>query len=39
MRRGDVYERVDAPIEQFYFIEHGMISLVKVMRDGRTIER
>jgi CRP-like cAMP-binding protein len=35
---GDVLACADAPIDHFFFVERGMISLVKSMRDGRTVE-
>jgi CRP-like cAMP-binding protein len=35
---GDVLASAEAPIHHFFFVERGMISLVKSMRDGRTIE-
>jgi CRP-like cAMP-binding protein len=35
---GDVLASADAPIHHFFFVERGMISLVKSMRDGRTVE-
>jgi CRP-like cAMP-binding protein len=38
MRRGEIYENEKAMIDDFYFVERGMISLVKSMRDGRTVE-
>ncbi len=38
MHRGHVYNSVNTRIEYLYFVERGMVSLVKVMRDGRTIE-
>ena len=36
--RGQLIGRVDRPIEHMYFVNRGLISLVKTMRDGRTVE-
>jgi CRP-like cAMP-binding protein len=36
--KGDVVTRVDRPIEYIYFVNRGLISLVKTMQDGRTVE-
>ena len=38
MHRGDVIARPDQTLEYFYFINRGLVSLVKTMRDGQTIE-
>ncbi|HTU71549.1 MAG TPA: Crp/Fnr family transcriptional regulator [Candidatus Baltobacteraceae bacterium] len=38
MHRGQVFNRVNTPIKHLYFIERGMVSQVKIMRDGRTVE-
>ena len=38
LARGHVIYRVDDPIDQIYFVDRGLISLVKQMRDGRTVE-
>jgi CRP-like cAMP-binding protein len=36
--RKQIIYKVDDPIDHFYFVERGLISLVKTMRDGRTVE-
>jgi CRP-like cAMP-binding protein len=36
--RGQVIYHVDAPVKHVYFVDRGLISLVKTMRDGRTVE-
>jgi CRP-like cAMP-binding protein len=36
--RGTALYRVDDEIKHLYFIERGMVSLVKTMRDGRSVE-
>src|SRR5690348_11221599 len=36
--RGEVLNRADRPIEHQYFVNRGLISLVKTLRDGRTVE-
>ncbi len=38
IERGDVLARPDRPLEHFYFINCGMVSQVKTMRDGRSVE-
>lgn len=38
LRQGEVIFRIDAPIVHLHFVERGLISLVKTMRDGRTVE-
>ncbi|HTZ56108.1 MAG TPA: Crp/Fnr family transcriptional regulator [Candidatus Acidoferrum sp.] len=38
MDQGHVYNSANARIEHLYFVERGLVSLVKVMKDGRTIE-
>jgi CRP-like cAMP-binding protein len=38
MARGEVINRADQPVDHQYFVNHGLISLVKTMRDGRTVE-
>lgn len=35
---GEIIYRADQPIGQIYFINRGLISLVKTMRDGRTVD-
>jgi CRP-like cAMP-binding protein len=37
-RRGDVIDHVTGPVRHLYFINRGMVSLVKAMHDGRTVE-
>lgn len=36
--KGDVINRVDRPVEHYYFLNRGLISLVKLMEDGRSVE-
>lgn len=36
--QGQVLNHVDAPTRYLYFINRGLVSLVKTMRDGRTVE-
>jgi CRP-like cAMP-binding protein len=36
--RGEIIYHVDAPINHLYFVDKGLISLVKTMQDGRTVE-
>ena len=36
--RGSVLIRVEEEIEHLYFIEQGMASMVKIMRDGHSVE-
>ncbi|HTZ80960.1 MAG TPA: Crp/Fnr family transcriptional regulator [Stellaceae bacterium] len=38
MKRGQVIDHVDGPIKHLYFVNRGVVSLVKTMRDGRTVE-
>src|SRR5690606_32324999 len=38
MLGGMTIDHVDGPITQMYFINRGMVSLVKAMRDGRMVE-
>jgi CRP-like cAMP-binding protein len=38
LKQGQVIFRVDAPIVHLHFVEQGLISLVKTMQDGRTVE-
>jgi CRP-like cAMP-binding protein len=38
LRSGDVIYRPDLPIETSYFPTRGLVSLVKTMSDGRTVE-
>src|SRR5579872_6492523 len=36
--RGNILQAVETPVSDVYFVESGMISLVKTMRDGRMLE-
>lgn len=36
--KGQVIDHVAGPIKHMYFLNRGLVSLVKTMRDGRTIE-
>ncbi len=36
--RGQIVYHVDLPINELYFVDRGLISLVKTMQDGRTVE-
>jgi CRP-like cAMP-binding protein len=36
--RGDVVDQADRPVGYLYFVNRGLISFVKTMRDGRTVE-
>lgn len=36
--KNQVIDRIDAPIMDMYFVNRGLVSLVKTMDDGRTIE-
>lgn len=36
--RGQVIDRLDRPIENLYFVNRGLVSFVKTMHDGRTVE-
>ena len=38
LQRGRVIYRADERIEKLYFVNRGLVSLVKTMKDGRTIE-
>lgn len=38
LRRGQVLHRSDEPVRRLYFVNRGMVCLVKTMQDGRTIE-
>jgi CRP-like cAMP-binding protein len=38
MAKGQVIGRFDRPIEHIYFINRGLVSLVKTMEDGRMVE-
>jgi CRP-like cAMP-binding protein len=36
--RSQIIDTIDGPIEHLYFVNRGLVSLVKTMRDGRTVE-
>jgi CRP-like cAMP-binding protein len=36
--RGQIVDRVDQRVDYLHFVNRGLISLVKTMRDGRTVE-
>lgn len=38
MERGQVIDRMNGPIKHMYFVNRGLVSVVKTMRDGRTVE-
>jgi CRP-like cAMP-binding protein len=38
LQRGKVIDRVDRRVEHLHFVNRGLVSLVKSMRDGRTVE-
>ena len=38
LTRGQVIDRRDGPIKHLYFVNRGLVSLVKTMQDGRTVE-
>ena len=38
MARWQVIDHVDGPIEYLYFVNRGLVSFVKTMQDGRTVE-
>lgn len=38
MEKSQVIDRKDGPIHHLYFVNRGMVSFVKTMRDGRTVE-
>jgi CRP-like cAMP-binding protein len=38
LHRGQVIYRPDARIEKLYFVNRGLVSLVRTMKDGRTVE-
>jgi len=38
MARGDPIYEAGAPVKYIYFLNRGLISLVRTMRDGRTVE-
>jgi CRP-like cAMP-binding protein len=38
MEKGQVIDRANGPIRHMYFVNRGLVSVVKTMRDGRTVE-
>ncbi len=36
--RGQVVDHADGPVTHLYFVNRGLVSLVKTMKDGRTVE-
>jgi CRP-like cAMP-binding protein len=36
--RGNAIKSADRPVEHYYFVNRGLISLVKTMKDGRSVE-
>lgn len=38
LAKSQVIDHVDAPIDYMYFINRGLVSLVKTMQDGRVVE-
>ena len=36
--KSEVVKRIDRPVEHYYFVNRGLISLVKTMLDGRSVE-
>jgi CRP-like cAMP-binding protein len=38
LERGRIIHRPDGPIKKVFFVNRGLISLVRTMRDGRTVE-
>jgi len=38
LERGAIIDHVDGPIEKMYFVNRGIVSLVKTMNDGRSVE-
>jgi CRP-like cAMP-binding protein len=37
-QRGDVIARADQPVEYIYFLNRGLVSFIKTMQDGRSVE-
>ena len=37
LRRGQTLSRPGRPLDQHLFINRGLVSLIKTMRDGRTV--
>lgn len=38
LRRGQIIDRVDSRINHLYFVNQGLVSVVKTMHDGRAVE-
>jgi CRP-like cAMP-binding protein len=38
LTRGEAVNRADQPVGDYYFVNRGLISLVKTMEDGRSVE-
>ena len=38
MEKGQLIDRMNGPIKHMYFVNRGLVSVVKTMRDGRTVE-
>lgn len=38
LEKGEILDRLEDPIEQMYFVNRGLVSVVKTMRDGRIVE-
>lgn len=38
MDKGQMIDKIDGPIRHLYFVNRGLVSVVKTMRDGRTVE-
>jgi CRP-like cAMP-binding protein len=38
LTKGEVIDRLDKPIEYLHFVNRGLISFVKTMQDGRSVE-
>lgn len=36
--RGQTIDEIDGPIEDMYFVDRGLVSIVKTMSDGRVVE-
>ena len=36
--RGEVINEINSPVDQLYFVNRGLVSIVKSMRDGRMVE-
>jgi CRP-like cAMP-binding protein len=38
LKQGRVIDRARSPVRHLYFVDQGLVSLVKTMQDGRTVE-